>query len=107
MVWYKMSETNEQVPVDQFVKVIDYTNVYKTKKWWCAVVLADMAGHTKLMVYLWQWTAKKKNVGGKWVESGEYHWKRKQKFGINSAKNWETIKKIIEEKYINKLPEGF
>jgi hypothetical protein len=44
-----------------------------------------MFGHDKIMVYLWQWNEK---MGG---------WKRKQKFGVNFEKDWENIKKAVEE----------
>jgi hypothetical protein len=80
--------SQEPLPVNAFIHVIEYDNVYKTEKWWCAVVKANVAGHNKILYYLWQ----KKD--GKW--------KRKHKASINSSKNWETMKEIIE-RYLTEL----
>lgn len=80
-----MSEQEEKLPVDEAIQVIEYRTIYKTSKWWCAVLLGNMFGHDKIMVYLWQWNEK---MGG---------WKRKQKFGVNFEKDWENIKKAVEE----------
>lgn len=77
-----MSE--EKLPVDETVKVLDYKLIYKTPKWWCAVVLANMYGHDKIMVYLWN------------SKDGGRTWKRKQKFGINFVKNWDDIKAAVD-----------
>jgi hypothetical protein len=78
-------QPKEPLPVDEAIQVIDYRNIYKTSKWWCAVLLGNMFGHDKIMVYLWQWNDKT----GKW--------KRKQKMGINFEKDWEKIKSAVEE----------
>jgi len=79
----------EKLPVDDSIQVIDYVDIYKNNKWWCAVLLGNMFGHNKIMVYLWQWNDKTQN------------WKRKQKFGINFVKDWEKMKPVIED-YIRK-----
>jgi len=76
-----MSE--EKLPTDETIKVIDYVTIYKNQKWWCAVVFANMFGHNKIMVYQWQ------NRNGQW--------KRKQKFGINFEKDWIAIKAAVEK----------
>lgn len=81
----------EKFPVDETVHVIDGRTIYRTQKWWCAVILANMFGHDKIMVYQWQ------NRDGQW--------KRKQKFGINFAKDWVAIKSAIDE-FIPKLERG-
>jgi len=74
----------ESLPVDEAIQVIDYVTIYKTSKWWCAVLLGNMFGHDKIMVYLWQWNEKMND------------WKRKQKMGINFEKDWENIKKAVD-----------
>lgn len=82
-----MSEPQKQqepLPVDESIKVIDYTTIYKTAKWWNVVLLGNMFGHDKIMVYLWQMDPKT----GKW--------KRKQKMGINFEKDWESTKKAVD-----------
>jgi len=81
-----MSE--EKLPTNETIKVIEYTTIYKNNKWWCAVVLANMFGHNKIMVYLWQ------NRNGQW--------RRKHKFGINFEKDWVSIRTAIE-KYMPRL----
>ena len=75
-----MSE--EKLPVHDTIKVIDYQTIYKTSKWWCAVVLANMFGHDKVLIYLWQ------NRNGQW--------KRKQKFTINFEHDWQLIKQAVD-----------
>ena len=87
-----MSEQPQQemLPVDEAIKVIEYTTIYKTNKWWEAVVLGNMFGHDKIMIFLWQWNDKT----GKW--------KRKQKMGVNFEKDWEALKSAIE-KYLPRI----
>lgn len=83
-----MAETQENkqepLPFDETINLIDHRTIYKTEKWWCEVVLGNMFGHDKIMVYLWQ----RKDNG---------QWKRKQKMGINFSKDWENIKKAVDE----------
>jgi len=74
----------ESLPVDEAIQVIDYVTIYKTSKWWCAVLLGIMFGHEMIMVYLWHWNEKMND------------WKRKQKMGINFEKDWENIKKAVD-----------
>lgn len=78
-----MSEDNEPYPVHETVKVLDGRTIFKTAKWWQAVILANMFGHDKIMIYLWQ------NKDGQW--------KRKHKFGINFVKDWEKLKVAVDE----------
>lgn len=83
-----MSE--EKLPVNEFVCVLEYENVYKTEKWWCAIVKANVAGHNQVLYYLWN----KDPKTGKW--------KRKHKASVNSSQNWDTMKRIID-KFITEL----
>jgi predicted HicB family RNase H-like nuclease len=91
-----MSES-EKLPVDESITVIEYKTIYKTKKWWKAVVLVNAWGHDKVMVYLWQWKEKKKLDNGKWIGSGQFSWRVQQKMSENFAENWEEEKKAIDE----------
>ena len=75
----------EPYPVDESVSIIKATTIYKNKKWWCAVILANMFGHNKVLIYQWQFNE----------QSGR--WKRKQKMSINFAKDWDSMKPVIEE----------
>ena len=81
---------SEQLPVNAFIHVIEYEDVYKTDKWWCAVVKANVSGHDRILYYLWQ----KDPKTGKW--------KRKHKASINSSRNWDKMKEIIE-RYLTEL----
>jgi len=92
----------EPYPVDDAFKVIDGTDIYKTQKWWCAVLLVNAFGHDKIMVYLWQYKEKKRNEGGQWVGTGQFNWKVQQKMGINFEKNWDDTKKAVD-KYMLRL----
>jgi len=86
-----MTENNEPFPVDETIHVVDGRTIYKTQKWWCAVLLANTFGHDKIMIY--QWLSK----DGKWT--------RKQKFTVNSVKDWNSIRTAIDE-FIPKLEKG-
>lgn len=81
MELFQMSE--EKLPCHESITVLKSTTIYKNKKWWCAVVLAETFGHKKVLIYLWSW------VQGKW--------KRKNKFAINFKQNWTDMKPVIDE----------
>lgn len=85
-----MSE--EKLPVNETIHVIKYRNIYKTQKWWCAVVLGMMFGHKKVMFFIWQ------NRDGKW--------KRKNKFSVNFEKDWLSIKEATDEFIKELVPSG-
>lgn len=82
-----MSNPEEKLPVHDAITVLEYTTLYKTQKWWCAIVQAESFDHKKVLIYLWI------NKDGKW--------KRKGKFSINSKKDWDNMKPIIED-YVQK-----
>ena len=79
-----MSE--ERVPVHESITVLEQRTLYKTNKWWNAIVLGVQFGRKKLFWYLWN---SPNNDGA--------GWKRKQKITIGSKKNWEEAKPIIDE----------
>ena len=87
----------EPYPVDDVIKVIKGTDIYKTNKWWCAVLLVNSFGHDKVLVYLWQYKEKKRNENGQWVGTGQHQWRLQQKMGINFENNWEDIKKAVDQ----------
>lgn len=97
-----MSSSNdmEKFPVDEVIQVIKGETVYKNNKWWFAVLLANSFGHNKVMIYQWQWTEKKKpdpENRGKWIGTGEFYWKRKQKIGFNFSKDWDKAKVLVDQ----------
>ena len=93
---------NEPLPVDENFNVKEYETIYKTSKWWCAVVLVNAFGHDKVMVYLWQFKEKKRNEGGQWVGTGQFSWKVQQKMGINFQENWDHEKAVVD-RYMAKI----
>lgn len=75
---------NEPFPVDETIHVLKGSTIYKNKKWWFAVLLADSFGHKKVMIYQWQFN------------ETQNKWKRKQKIGFNFSKDWDAAKPIID-----------
>ena len=73
----------EKFPVSETLKVIEGINLYKTGKWWSAVVLVESFGRKQVAVYLWN-----KKVD---------QWKRRQKFVIHNEDEWMRIKETIEK----------
>jgi len=73
----------EKFPVSETLKIIEGTNLYKTDKWWSAVVLVESFGRKEVAVYLWN-------------RKGD-QWKRRQKFVIKDKDHWMRIKEIIEK----------
>jgi len=83
-----MSE--EQYPVDAFFEIIEGIDIYKSVKWWKAVILVRSKYGLQVSVYQW---IKDQKTG---------KWKRKQKMGIKSTeeldKVYEAIKKLLIKK---------
>jgi hypothetical protein len=73
----------EKLPISEFYKVIDYATIFKSKKWWEAIVIFEYAGRRAIGLYLWQ---KKADV-----------WKRKHKFNIRNIDEWNKLKAAIEQ----------
>jgi hypothetical protein len=88
---------SEPFPVDESIQVLKGTTIYKNNKWWFAVLLANSFGHNKVMIYQWQMTEKKRKEGDKWVGTGVFGWKRKQKIGFNFSKDWDKSKSVVDE----------
>jgi hypothetical protein len=75
-------------PVSETLNIINGETIYKTDKWWKALVsyYYGESGNTTEFdraVYLWH------------NNSGE--WKRKQKYLVRSHETWETDRELIEE----------
>jgi len=78
-----MSEI-ERVPCHSEVEVLEQKTLFKSAKWWKAVVLGRLKGRTFLAVYMWQ-TRK------------DGTWKQQQKLKLNRKSDWTEIKPIIED----------
>lgn len=77
-----MSDENDY-PVHEQLDVIDGSTVFKNDEWWKAVVVCDSWNGNEVSVYLWQ--------------NQDEKWKRKQKYKIGDAEEWETTRGIIDE----------
>lgn len=78
----------EKFPAHEAIKVLEGQTVYKTAKWWKAVLLVEAFGRRQVVVYLWQ--------------NKEGTWKRKQKYTIRSRSDWMADAQIIDT-LLNKL----
>jgi len=63
-------ESSEKLPTSEFYKVIDYVTIFKSTKWWEAIVVVESPGKRSIGLYLWE---KRNDV-----------WKRKNKFSVRS-----------------------
>jgi hypothetical protein len=78
-----LAEANEKLPISGFYKVVDYVNIFKSEKWWEAIVVFESFGRRSIGLYLWQ------NRNGTW--------KRKHKFNIRNLEEWNKLKNAIEQ----------
>jgi len=77
---------SERPPVNQALTVIESIDIYKTQKWWKAVVITEGKDFRRAkQVEVYQWL----NQNGKW--------KRKQKMGVKNADEWAKIKEAVEQ----------
>lgn len=73
----------DRLPISEFYKVIDYVTIFKSDKWWEAVVVFEAYGKRSIGMYLWQ-------------KRGEV-WKRKHKFNVRNMDEWSKLKTAIEQ----------
>jgi hypothetical protein len=79
-----MSEkADEKLPISEFYKVVDYVTIFKSQKWWEAVVIFESYGKRSIGLYLWQ--------------KREDNWKRKHKFNVRNMDEWNKLKGAIEQ----------
>jgi len=73
----------EKLPISDFYKVVDHVTLFKSQKWWEAVVIFESYGKRSIGLYLWQ---KRQNA-----------WKRKHKFNVRNLDEWNKLKTAIEQ----------
>jgi hypothetical protein len=78
----KPTEQTEPLPLSSFYKVLDSVTIFRSEKWWEAIVIIESFGRRSIAMYLWQ------NRDGKW--------KRKHKFQIRNLQEWEKVKSAID-----------
>ncbi len=76
-------KTEEKLPISDFYKVVDYVTIFKSTKWWEAIVVFESAGKRTIGMYLWQ--------------KGEDKWKRKHKFNVRNLDEWSKLKVAVEQ----------
>jgi len=73
---------SEKLPISDFYKVVDYITIFKSEKWWEAVVVVESFGRRSIAMYMWQFR------GGQW--------KRKHKFQIRSLEEWNKVRNAVD-----------
>jgi hypothetical protein len=74
---------SEKLPISEFYKVVDYVTIFKSGKWWEAIVVYEGSGKRSIGLYLWE------NRNGVW--------KRKNKFSIRNLDEWNKVKDAVEQ----------
>lgn len=73
----KAETGGEGYPVHEIIKVIRGVDIYKSEKWWKAVLLTESYGRRQVTIY-------------QWLKRDE-KWKRKQKMSIVNKDEWGKI----------------
>ncbi len=76
------TNAEEKLPISDFYKVIDYVTIFKSEKWWEAIVVFESAGRRSIGMYLWH---KRNGL-----------WKRKHKFNVRNLDEWTKLKDAID-----------
>jgi hypothetical protein len=75
--------TTEKLPISDFYKVIEYVTIFKSSKWWEAIVVYEAGGKRTIGLYLW--------------ENRNNTWKRKNKFSVRNMEEWNKVKTAVEQ----------
>lgn len=73
----------EKLPISDFYKIVDHVTLFKSPKWWEAVVIFESYGKRSIGLYLWQ--------------KRQEAWKRKHKFNVRNLDEWNKLKTAIEQ----------
>jgi len=76
-------KTDEKLPISEIYKVVDYVTIFKSSKWWEAIVVSEAYGKRSIGVYLW---VKRNDV-----------WKRKHKFSVRNLDEWNKVKDAVDQ----------
>jgi hypothetical protein len=80
---WRMTESTEKLPISEFYKVVDYVTIFKSKKWWEAIVVFEASGKRSIGFYLW--------------ENRDNAWKRKNKFSVRNLDEWNKVRSAVEQ----------
>jgi hypothetical protein len=73
----------EKLPISEFYTVVDSVTIFKSQKWWEAIVVFESYGKRSIGLYLWQ-------------KKGDA-WKRKHKFNVRNLDEWNKLKNAMEQ----------
>ena len=79
----KKETSEKKYPVHEVIKVLQGVDIYKSEKWWKAVLLTESYGKRQVTIY-------------QWVKKDE-KWKRKQKMSITNKDEWGKIVKACAD----------
>lgn len=82
---------SDKLPISDFYKVIDYVTIFRSNKWWEAIVAIESYGKRSIAMYMWEFRDGK--------------WKRKHKFSIRNVDEWNKVKSSVE-RLLPKLQKG-
>jgi hypothetical protein len=74
---------SEKLPISDFYKVVDFVTIFRSEKWWEAVVMIESYGKRSIAMYMWQFRDGK--------------WKRKHKFQLRNLDEWEKVKNAVDQ----------
>jgi len=91
-------EPKEQLPISSFYKVIDQVTIFKSEKWWEAIVVIESFGRRSIAMYLWQVIESfgRRSIAMYLWQSRDGKWKRKHKFQIRNPEEWEKVKTTVD-----------
>jgi hypothetical protein len=78
-----VDQPSEKLPISEFYKVVDYLTIFKSDKWWEAIVAIESFGRRSIAMYMWEFRDGK--------------WKRKHKFSIRNVDEWNKVKDSVEK----------
>ena len=78
-------KTSEKLPISEFYKVVDYATIFKSGKWWEAIVIYEVERYGKRSIGLYLWE-KRNDV-----------WKRKNKFSVRNLDEWNKVKDAVDQ----------
>ena len=74
---------SEKLPISEFYKVVDHVTIFKSDKWWEAIVIIEAFGKRSIAMYMWQFSDGK--------------WKRKHKLQLRNVDEWNKVKNAIDK----------
>jgi len=79
----EIRKMSEKLPISDFYKVVDFVTIFRSEKWWEAVVVIESYGKRSIAMYMWQFRDGK--------------WKRKHKFQLRNLDEWEKVKNAVDQ----------